>query len=114
MIIAYALPILPGQAGRAKRFGPELEESGHRAAYDELNRLATVRRQVHFVQSFPSGDLQIVAFDVEDPSLLGRAFTDSAYDQWWLDYLRDVHGLDIRAMPEPPPPPGLTFDSTAG
>jgi hypothetical protein len=41
-------------------------------------------------------------------------FTDTPCDQWWLDYLRHVHGLDLRTMPAVPSPPLMVFDWQAG
>lgn len=96
-ILAYALPVVPGQEDRLRRFPEEL--AAHQADYEELNRLGTVRQHLAFLQATPAGSLLITAFEVDDPSRLLRAFGDSAYDQWWLDYLRDVNGVDVRSGP---------------
>jgi hypothetical protein len=79
-IVAYALPIVPGQAERAGRFAAELEERGLRSTYDELNRAASVRQHLTFLQPTPMGDLLVTVFDVNDPTKLLRPFGDSAYD----------------------------------
>jgi hypothetical protein len=50
---------------------------------------------------------------MEDPTAVRQSFTDSSHDTWWLDYLRDVHGIDIRNWPpgQPPPtPPSMVFE----
>ena len=108
-VIAYAVPVLPGQSDRVRDFGREL--SAVRDRYDELNRAATVSRHVVFLKSSPAGDVAIHIMETNDPSRFLRDFDDSAYDRWWLDYMRDVHGVDLRNF-EPPPPPAPVFDSS--
>lgn len=93
-IIAYALPILPGQTGAAGDFARELDESGHRDRYEELNRRAGLRRHLEWIQSTPSGDLLIVAFETDDPERLGRPFGDDDYDRWWRARVQRIHGFD--------------------
>ncbi len=107
-VIAAALPILPGQSGRVGGFAEEVAR--HQDEYERLNREGTFVRHTVSLQESPSGDLAIHVFEVEDPSRIRTAFTDSPYDTWWLDYLRDVHGIDIRSMPSPPPPAAMVFD----
>jgi hypothetical protein len=108
-VSAAAFPILPGQAERVRNFGAELEE--HREEFERLNREHGVfRRFSVFLQESPMGDLALYVFELADPSTVRFAFTDTPYDTWWQDYLRDVHGLDIRALPAVPPPPPVVFD----
>jgi hypothetical protein len=108
-LIAYAVPVLPGQSDRVRDFGREL--SAVRDRYDELNRSATVSRHVVFLQSSPAGDTAIHVMEANDLSRFLRDFDDSAYDRWWLGYMRDVHGVDLRNF-DPPPPPEPVFDSS--
>ncbi len=109
-LIVAALPVLPGQSDRVRNFGKDLEE--HRAEFDRLNREATITRYVSYLHESPQGDVEIVIMEADDPSRI-RSYIrgDSAYDSWWLDYLRDVHGMDLRPIPEGrwPVPPGPTF-----
>ena len=105
--VAFALPVLPGQAERARRFGEELKHV--QAEYEALNRKATVRRHLAWLQQTPMGDLLITVFEADDPRRLGRSFTESAYDRWWLDYLMDVHGIDL-SKGTPPGLPDLVFN----
>jgi hypothetical protein len=78
-LIAYAVPVLPGQSDRVRDFGREL--SAVRDRYDELNRAATVSRHVVFLQSSPAGDVAIHIMEANDPSRFLRDFDDSAYDR---------------------------------
>ncbi len=104
--VAFAVPVLPGQSERARRFGEELKHV--QAEYEALNRKATLRRHLAWLQQTPMGDLLITCFEADDPGRLGRSFTDSAYDRWWLAYLRDVHGIDL-SRGAPPGLPDLVF-----
>ena len=108
-LTAAAFPVMPGQVERVKNFGQEVDP--HKKEFDRLNREAgDFKRFSVFLQESPMGDLAIFVFEFDDPSKVRTSFTDSPYDTWWLDYLRDVHGLDIRALPEVPSPPPMVFD----
>jgi len=99
--LAYALPVVPGQSERAKRFAEELKP--RQATYEGLNKKATVRRHLAWLQQTPMGDLLITVFEADDPRRLLRPFTDSEYDRWWLAYLKDVHSIDVsKGMPSLP------------
>jgi hypothetical protein len=59
------------------------------------------------------GNLAVQTWEMEDPAAVRQSVTDSAHDTWWLDYRRDVHGIDLRNWPpgQPPPtPPPLVFE----
>ena len=96
VLIAAALPVLPGQSDRVRNFDRDLEP--YREEWERLNREATITRYVTYLQESPQGDVAIVIMEADDPTKIRTTFTDSAYDNWWLDYLRDVHGADLRAM----------------
>ena len=107
VLIPTVLPVLPGQTERVRNFQKELEP--HRQEWERLNREATVTRYNVYLQETPMGDLAIHEMEADDPTKIRNQFTDSACDNWWLDYLRDVHGIDMRRMsvedqPKPPPP----------
>lgn len=109
-LFAAALPVLPGRSDRVRAFGEELEAI--RDEYDQLNTNATMSRHVVFLQSSPMGDLAIHIFEADDLTRIQREFTDSAHDKWWLGFLKDVHGIDLLNMPEPPTPAEMVFDSS--
>lgn len=92
-LIAYALPILPGQSGRAGSFEQELTPE-LRVRYEELNREQSVRRHMEWVQQTPMGDVLIVVFDVDTPERMFRTFADDGYDRWWRDRVLAIHGFD--------------------
>jgi hypothetical protein len=105
---ASVFPVLPGQKDRVKNFGNEL--APHIEEFERLNRDGTFTRFNVYLQETPMGDFAIWAFEVDDPTKVRTSFTDSAYDTWYLDYLRDVHGVDIRSMTEVPNPPPLVYE----
>jgi len=109
-VFTYALPIKPGQTERVLKFGAELDGRGLRAEYDQLNEVATIRQHLIAIQPGPPIELAIHTLICDDMNKLGRMFTNGAYDQWWLDFLRDVHGLDVRMNPTFPNPKTV-FDS---
>ena len=102
-VIAYALPIVPGQADSARNFATELASAGHRDRYEELNRAAKVTRHMEWVQSTPVGDLLVVFFETDAPEMLARPFSNDDYDRWWRARVERVHGFDpatAGALPE--------------
>ena len=107
--LAYALPIAPGQAGRAGSFGADMTPE-HREHYEHLNRQANVRRHLEWIQSSPMGDLLIVVFESDTPEKLGRPFEDNAYDRWWTARVKAVHGFDPLDPNFEPVMPRLTWD----
>ncbi|HEX2032377.1 MAG TPA: hypothetical protein VHL78_13450 [Actinomycetota bacterium] len=109
--IAAALPVLPGQSDRVRNFAAEIEP--HLEEFERLNREATVTRYANWLQRTPTGDVEIVVMEADDPSKIRTSFTDSAYDRWWLGYLQDVHGVDMTA-PDPPSAAPMVWEWRAG
>jgi hypothetical protein len=109
---AVTFPIVPGQEDRVRNFGQEVAE--HQDEWERLNREAGGwTRFVMFLQETPMGNFAINTWELEDPSKVRQAFSDTPYDSWWLDYIRDVFGLDIRNWPSdqpPPSPPPMVFE----
>jgi hypothetical protein len=93
-IIAYALPILPGQTDSAGRFDEELDEAGLRPQYEALNRAAGVTAHREWVAHLPTGAFLVVAFQSDTPQLVPRTFQDSDYDNWWRARVERIHGFD--------------------
>jgi hypothetical protein len=108
---AVALSIVPGQEDRVRNFEQEL--APHRQEWERLNREAGgwTRFSVHF-QETPMGNFMVNSWELEEPEKVRQAFTDSPFDAWWLDFLRDVNGIDLRNLPpeQAPTPPPLVFE----
>jgi hypothetical protein len=112
--IPVVLPVLPGQSDRVRNFGQEVE--AHKEEFERLNREGTVTWYGVWLQETPMGDFAIHSMEAEDPSRLARMFSETDYDQWWLNYLRDVHGVDLHGVPldQQPTPPPQVFEWKAG
>lgn len=96
-IIAYVLPILAGQTEAAKSFDSDLDASGFRASYEELNRTAHVVQHTEWVSHLPTGDVLVVAFETDTPNNVVRTFQDVPYDNWWRARVKRIHGFDPAA-----------------
>ena len=107
-IVAFALPIMPGQADGVRSFAEELDQLGLRSRYQELNRRAGVRRHMEWIQPGPDGDLRLVVFETDTPQNLGRPFEDDEYDRWWVSRFKELHGFDP-AGPGPRPEPTFAW-----
>jgi len=109
---AVALPIVPGQEDRVRNLGEEVAQ--HKEEWERLNHEAGGWKSfAMFLQESPMGNLAITIWELEDPTQVRQSFTGSAHDAWWLDFLRDVHGIDIRNWPSdqpPPTPPSMVFE----
>jgi hypothetical protein len=93
-MIAYALPIMPGQTESAGKFNEELDAAGLRSRYEELNRASGVTAHREWVAHLPMGDFLVVAFQSETPHLVPRQFGDNEYDNWWRARVERIHGFD--------------------
>ncbi len=102
---AAALPVVPGKEDEARKRGEGFRR--FLAEYERLNKAAKLRRHLEFLQETGMGSSMIVLYEFEgDGSALMRSFTDSDYDTWWLQHLKEVHGFD---MSKPMPPPRVTL-----
>jgi hypothetical protein len=101
MLFAAARPIVHGKSERARLVAQELDV--HRAQYEALNARYGVRAHAMWVTHLIDGqDLWAYAYDMDDEDLRvmrGRVFDPerSAYDRWWLEWVRDVLGVDMLA-----------------
>ena len=105
---AAALPVVPGKETEARQRGAGFKE--RTAEYERLNKEAGLKRHMEFLQETPMGAMVIVLYEFEgDGSKLGRRFTDSEYDRWWVQHIKDVHGVDV-TQPSPPPKTALVHE----
>ncbi len=101
MLFGAAKPILPGTMDRARRLATELEE--HRVEYEALNARFRLKAHAMWASHLSSGlDLRVNTYDIEpeDLKLMGSRVFDpenSDYDRWYVEWCRDVLGVDILA-----------------
>lgn len=114
MLFSTARPIQPGKLDRARRVTQELEE--HRLEYETLNARYQVKQHAMWVSHHPvAGDIYVAMYDIEPEGLeamRGRSWDpeQSAYDRWWLEWVEDVLGFDLRTSSGFTAPPEAIFD----
>ena len=107
--VAFALPLLPGQA-EADRIALASCRAGARTeAYQDARRRAGIIREAVWIQPAPGGDVAVVYLEVDD---LAAAFTilgtsAEPFDRWFRDHVRQVHGI---ALEDGFTPPELVLD----
>ena len=106
-VFAGAFPVLPGKSDRVRNFEREL--APHRAEWDRLSQEGTFRMYTVTLQSGPQGDIAIYSMELADPSRARARFTDSPHDRWWVEYMKDVHGVDLDVVQSAPPPTVFTW-----
>ncbi len=104
--VVLALPALPGGADHLREFSKQLNGS-RRAEFQELfSRLGVVRHGT-YIQQTPQGELILIYLEGPD---LAASFAmiphlELAFDHWFFDNAKQVHGVDFRepltaALPE--------------
>lgn len=106
MVFAGAFPVLEGKSDRVRNF--EAEVAPHREEWDRLCAEAGDYDFYNvYLQPGPQGDTAIYVFGLNEPQNARGSFGDSPHDNWWCEYFEDVHGFDLRSIPEgqggPPP-----------
>jgi hypothetical protein len=113
MLFGNARPILPGKLDRVRGLADELAR--HREEYDALNAGYGIRRHVMWVSHLVSGTdlwVNIYEMDPEDMARMRERTWDpdgSAYDGWWLAWVEDVFGVDMRTHNGLAAPPERVF-----
>lgn len=98
---AATLPVQKGKEDEARKRGEGFRR--FLGEYTRLNENAQMKRHLEFLQETPYGATMITLYEFEgDGSELGRAFTSSEYDTWWIKHVQDVHGVDISSAPPGP------------
>jgi hypothetical protein len=106
---AFAVPVLPGKSEAARRLAAE-SSGPRRSESEESQRRVGITKQEVWLQQTPQGDICVVYWEVDDPT---RAFqelasSDNPFDRWYLQQLKEIHGLDLTQ--QPPPPNELIFE----
>ena len=109
-LMAVAFPISPGKTAAWRSFMAEIAGPRH-AEFAASRRRAGVQERT-FLQQTPMGDLVIVTLEGDDPA---RSFgqmigATDPFTTWFLERVKDVHGVDL-AAPMTGFPSELVIDS---
>ena len=109
-MLALAIPILPGQTERWRRFAGDLQ-GGRREAYRASRQQLGIRERAFF-QATPQGDLVTIVLEGDNPAAAFAGFGagDDEFTQWFAREVQAVHGVDLR-QPPPGPLPQHVVDS---
>src|SRR3954453_11348641 len=112
-MIAMALPILPDKQAQWRSFVTELQGS-RREQFNASRRQMGVRERT-FMQQTPSGNLTIVTLEGDDPMGAFARFAQGQdeFTRWFLQQVKQVHGVDL-SQPPAGPLPELLVDTEAG
>jgi hypothetical protein len=103
--VAFAFPILPGKTDMFRRVAEELL-AARRTEYELSRARLGIAKERAWLQHTPQGDVAIVYLEVADPALALQkmAASDDPFDQWFRQYVLDVHGMDLTQLPSAPLP----------
>src|SRR4051794_15805378 len=77
-VVAFALPILPGQEGLVRSLAEMVSGSGeHRERYEESRKMLGISEEKVWLQKTPIGQSIVVYWETEDPQRTLREMADS-------------------------------------
>jgi len=77
-VVAFALPILPGQGEDVKRLGEEVSDSGQlRDAYERSRQNLGITEEKVWLQQAPTGEVLVVYWETDDPQRTLREMANS-------------------------------------
>ena len=108
--VAFCAPILPGKE-ETDRKGFEEVLGTRREEYDASRRRAGITREMVWHHETPDGTVAVVYLEADDipASMQALATSDDAFDEWFRELVKEVHGID---MSEGGPPPELVIEAT--
>ena len=103
-----AFPILPGKLEQWTQFSKEMAGPRHSEYVASRKRLG-VTREVAYHQQTPQGDLAVVYVEAEDLQKLfaGFATSQDPFDVWFVEQVKEIHGVDFRQPPAGPLPEAI-------
>ena len=93
--VAFAVPLLPGQAEASRVALASCQDGARKAAYQDARRRAGIIREAVWIQAGPGGDVAVVYLEADD---LAAAFTilgtsAEPFDRWFRGHLCQVDGI---------------------
>ncbi len=93
--VAFAVRLLPGQAGAVREALASCQAGARREAYQDARRRAGIIREAVWFQPGAGGDVAVVYLEADDLAAAFRILGTSAepFDRWFRDHVRQVHGI---------------------
>jgi hypothetical protein len=93
--VAFAVRLLPGQAGAVRVALASCWSGARKEAYQDARRRAGIIREAVWIQPGPGGDVAVVYLEADD---LATAFTllgtsAEPFDRWFRGHAGQVHGI---------------------
>jgi hypothetical protein len=109
-MIAMAIPIVPENLGKWKKFTEKLNNE-YRTQFINSRNSVGLRERSYF-QHFPNLDIVILTLEGEDPigSFRNIFRQNDDFTNWFVEQVKEIHGVDLR-KPLPGPPPELVIDT---
>jgi hypothetical protein len=100
--IVFAIPVLPGKEELDRQTLDEMEGS-RREEYEAALKEAGITRQAIWHEQTPDGTLALVYIEADDPDAAMRfTSSDAPISQFFVEQMREVHGIDVSQQPPPP------------
>lgn len=95
--VCFAAPLLPGTTSVDREAMLSCWDGERSEDYVASRRRHGITRESTWIQTTPAGDFAVVLIEAADLSsaMLGLATSQEAFDVWFRDHLRAVHGLDL-------------------
>ena len=95
--IAFAVPLLAGQAEAVRVALASCQAGARKEAYQDARRRAGIIREAVWIQPAPGADVAVVYLEADD---LAAAFTmlgtsAEPFDRWFRDHARQVHDIAL-------------------
>jgi hypothetical protein len=109
-MVASAFPIVKGKFEQWQAFANKLKHE-YSNEYRKSREAEGIRERA-FLQRTPEGDLLILTLEGDDPmGSFGRINSQqSPFIKWFVEQVKDIHGVDL-TKPFDGPPPELVVDS---
>ena len=101
----FVAPIPPGKTAAWKAFRDQLN-GPRRKDFEAQQKRLGLTRHAAWLQQTPMGDLVVLYFEGKDPGQLMSKIASSkdAFDMWFKQQVKDIHGLDFSQLAAAPVP----------
>jgi len=102
--IAFVAPMRPGKSDTDRAHMASCDHGDRHDEYVASRRRAGITREAAWLQSTPMGDVAVVYMEADDVEAAFKTLgtSDDAFDQWFRDNVRDVHGISLEDGFVPP------------